>query len=278
MPLPLGGQGSAGVRPERPEVWCTAGGLAVVAAWPSVLQPSAESAHAINSGGSGAEPLRAPDQEELADLQGELAGHERRQSELAAGRPQLEDDLDHWTSELAEAGKKLPDATRDIDRQVTLHADVARRVQRHIGNGKDLAEAVKAEAGLKTQIDQSNDKQKQYRDAIATKRAWLSERFSSLCQEFVGGQRRFELEFESKAIPLKIAGTAGTPGEATSTSALVLSLYLAALQSAVDGYGHHPCLMILDSPAKPTWKRASSTGWSGEWPLGTAPRRLRCSR
>jgi predicted nucleic acid-binding Zn-ribbon protein len=192
--------------------------------------------------------LPGPDQEALAELHDELAGHQRRQAELAASKPKLEGNLARRKSELEAVEKKLPNATQGIDSRIALYADIGRRVERHIRNTKNLADAVKDHSALTIQIDQSSEIQRQHRDAITATRAWLSDRFSALCKDFVGGNRPFELEIESKAIRLKIVGTAGAPGEATSTSALVLSLDLAAMQSAVEGYGQHPRVMILDSP------------------------------
>jgi len=64
----------------------------------------------------------------------------------------------------------------------------------------------------------------------------------------LGSLRKFRVAIEAKSIRLEIVGSTGTPGEATSTSALVLCLDLAALRAAMDGYGFHPRFMILDSP------------------------------
>ncbi len=190
----------------------------------------------------------SPDLDGVADLEGELEQIKARQQELRATTPKLSADLTARRSELRQAEVGLSTLTAGIDGRIALHRAMDQRVERHIQRTSRLPRAMSEHDELTTQINQSREKQSQLRESLATTRAWLPKRFAALCEELVGASRRFELSMESKAIRLNIVGRTGAPGEATSTSALVLSLDLAALQSAMDGYGHHPRMMILDSP------------------------------
>jgi hypothetical protein len=91
--LPRGGQGSAGVRPERPEAGRTAQGRAASAARPCLFSLSAGVPEAVNSGGAGA-----------ARLSGPCGGRRRKAgcSELRRGRLAL----GHWGSRLAYARRE----------------------------------------------------------------------------------------------------------------------------------------------------------------------------
>lgn len=189
-----------------------------------------------------------PDLEGLAELQEELESHKARLAELRAKRPALTAELTSCQTDLTQAEERLSTLTSGIDGRIALYKAMDQRVHRHIQRTTRLPEARRELDNLTTEINQSRERQSQLRDSLAATRAWLPTRFSALCEELVGGSRRFELAIESKAIRLDVAGASGAPGEATSTSALVLSLDLAALQSATDGYGHHPRFMILDSP------------------------------
>lgn len=189
-----------------------------------------------------------PDLYGVAEMEEELESHKARRAELQAGRPALNAELATCQSELKQAEEQLSTLTAGIDGRIALYKAMDQRVHRHIQRTMRLPGARRDLDDLTTQINQSRERQSQLRESLAATRAWLPTRFSALCGELVGGSRRFELAIESKAIRLSTAGTSGAPGEATSTSALVLCLDLAALQSSTDGYGHHPRLMILDSP------------------------------
>lgn len=190
----------------------------------------------------------APDLDGLAELQKEFATHKARLAELRAKRPALAAALAKCHDDVTQTEERLSTLTSGIDGRIALYKAMDKRVHRHIQRANRLPEARRELDDLTTEINQSRERQSQLRDSLAATRAWLPTRFSALCEELVGRSRRFELTIESKAIRLNIVGASGAPGEATSTSALVLCLDLAALQSATDGYGHHPRVMILDSP------------------------------
>lgn len=190
----------------------------------------------------------SPDLDGVADMEGELEQIRTRQEELRATTPTLSAELAAARSELREAEVELSTLTAGIDGRIALHRAMVQRVERHIQRTARLPRATSEHDELTTQINQSREKQSQLRESLATTRAWLPKRFTALCEDLVGASRRFELSMESKAIRLNIMGRSGAPGEATSTSALVLSLDLAAFRSAIDGYGYHPRMMILDSP------------------------------
>lgn len=190
----------------------------------------------------------SPDMEDLAELKSEVDGYKKRRAEVAGKKQILNANLETHRSNLKQAEEQLPTVTAGIDGRIALHKTLDQRVERHIQRINRRPQAAKDLSELDAEIERSSEVQRQRRDALATMRAWLPMRFSALCKELVGGKRRFELAVESKAIRLNIAGTTGAPGEATATSALVLSLDLAAIQSAIEGHGHHPRLMIFDSP------------------------------
>ncbi len=189
-----------------------------------------------------------PDQEDLLEMKKELETQKKRLAELQGGRSSLVSDFDKARSALKRAEFDLSSLTEGIDGPIALHAAMGQRVERHLGRTTRLVQAGKEHDDLSAQINQSLARQSDLRDALAASREWLPMRFAALCRELIGGKRKFALSFEAKAVRLNIAGASGAPGEATSTSALVLSLDLAAIQSAIDGYGYHPRLMILDSP------------------------------
>lgn len=190
----------------------------------------------------------APDLTGVTDLEEELEQIKAWQEELQATKPALSADLTAGRSELRQVEESLSTLTAGIDGRIALYRAMEQRVDRQLQRTTRLPQATSEHDELTAQINQSREKQSQLRDSLATTRAWLPKRFSAICEELVGASRHFEVTMESKAIRLNIVGRTGAPGEATSTSALVLSLDLAALQSAMDGYGHHPRLMILDSP------------------------------
>lgn len=189
-----------------------------------------------------------PDQEDLIEMKGELEAQQKRLADLRGGRAALVGEFQTARTRLRDAESRLSSLTEGIDGSIALHSAMERRVERHLSRTTRLVQAGKEHDELTTQINQSLTKQSELRDALAPSRAWLPMRFTALCQELIGGNRQFELSFEAKAVRLNISGATGAPGEATSTSALVLSLDLAAIQSAIDGYGYHPRLIILDSP------------------------------
>lgn len=190
----------------------------------------------------------APAQDVLSDLKIELEDYNVRLAEVRTKLPELRKKLETSSHDLDEAEDQLTSLTGGIDGLIALYDAMERRVERHIRRMNRLAGIATEYESFTTQINQSSTQQNQLRDALAASREWMPKRFAALCTELIGGQRKFELAFEAKAIRLNIAGATGAPGEAMSTSALVLSLDLAAIQSAIDGYGHHPRLMILDSP------------------------------
>jgi len=189
-----------------------------------------------------------PDQEELADMERELKEQQDRLQATRTGLPKLHDKLSTDQKELNKAETQLSTVTEGIDRLVALYENMEYRVDRHINRAKRLTKVVEEHDDLHAKVEQSLEQQSKLREALAASREWLSIRFEALCKELIGASRRFSLTFETKAIRLNKSSDAATPGEATSTSALVLSLDLAAIQSAIDGHGHHPRLMILDSP------------------------------
>jgi hypothetical protein len=189
-----------------------------------------------------------PDLDDVAELKTELEEHRKRLAEVQGSKSKLREALETNRSALSEAEKQVSSLTAGIDGQIALYEAMEKRVDRQIGRMNRLTRATKEHDDKTGEINQSLVRQAELRDALAASRAWLPMRFSTLCKELMGGSRQFELSFEAKAIRLNIVGASGAPGEATSTSALVLSLDLAAIQSAIDGYGHHPRLMILDSP------------------------------
>ncbi len=190
----------------------------------------------------------SPDAIAIDELEAELQEKKDRYAELMARMPTLAVDLTKCHSELKHAEEQLSTLTQGIDGRIALYRAMDHRVVRHMNRIKRLPDVRSEHDDLTTQVNQSRERQSQLRDSLAATREWLPMRFSALCQELVGNSRRFQLALESKAIRLNRLGTSGAPGEATSTSALVLSLDLAAFQSSMDGYGHHPRLMILDSP------------------------------
>lgn len=192
--------------------------------------------------------MPSPNMDDVVELKTELEEHKARLTEVQGRKSKLRGDLESRRGALNKAEEQLSSLTAGIDGQIALYEAMEKRVDRQLRRFSRLAEATKEHDSKTGEINQSLARQSELRNALAASRDWLPMRFSTLCKELMGGNRKFELSFETKAIRLNIGGASGTPGEATSTSALVLSLDLAAIQSAIDGYGHHPRLLILDSP------------------------------
>jgi hypothetical protein len=190
----------------------------------------------------------SPDVEDIQQLEGEVTGWQRELDAVRASLDGLRARAKAGAESLAAAELRLAEVTAGIDGLIALYEAMAARVERFIGRPTQAARLERELEELNRDIDSSLKQQSDLRDALAESRAWLPARFTDLCKELLGSTREFAVLIESKAIRLQIVGASGTPGEATSTSALVLCLDLAALRAAMDGYGHHPRFMILDSP------------------------------
>jgi len=190
----------------------------------------------------------SPDIEDIQQMEAEVKGWQRDLDTVRASLDGLRARANTRANALAAAELSLAALTSGIDGLVALYEAMASRVERFIRRPVQAATVEKDLEDLNREIDGSLKKQSDLRDALAESRAWLPARFTDLCKELLGSTRGFTVLIESKAIRLQIVGASGTPGEATSTSALVLCLDLAALRAAIDGYGHHPRFMILDSP------------------------------
>lgn len=190
----------------------------------------------------------SPDVEDIQQMEAEVTGWQRELDAVRASLDGLRARATAGAEALAAAESRLAEVTAGIDGLIALYEAMAVRLERFLGRPVQTAKVEKELEELNREIDNSLKTQSELRDALAESRAWLPARFTDLCKELLGNTRAFTVLIESKAIRLQIVGASGTPGEATSTSALVLCLDLAALRAAMDGYGHHPRFMILDSP------------------------------
>ncbi len=187
-------------------------------------------------------------EEEIARLQTELLEVRDRISVLHAQVSDLEQAVTQARANLRAIEADLSTIISGIDGQIAVHDAMVRRVERHLCRLTRQPEVTKSVTELTTEIQRSSDEQRQLRDSLAESREWLSSRFQAICHQLLGGARTFGVLIEAKSIRLRVTGADAALGEATSTLAQVLSLDLAALQSALDGFGHHPRLAILDSP------------------------------
>lgn len=187
-------------------------------------------------------------EEEIARLEAERQAVQSRLDEVRAQLPDLEQAMTAARSVLRSVDEEFSTIASGIDGRIALHDAMLRRVQRHLTRFNRRSSITTEHGDLTTQIQQSSEEQRMLRESLTVSREWLSTRFHAICQLLLGGTRMFEVAIEAKAIRLHISDANGAPGEATSTSALVLSLDLATMQSALDGFGHHPRLALLDSP------------------------------
>jgi hypothetical protein len=197
----------------------------------------------------GAQQIPDPYREEdIARLRAEVQTVESRIADVQALQPDREATVGQARENLAAMEDELSTITSGIDGRIALHDAMLRRVERHLGRLTRRPEVATELAELGTKIQESSEQQRELRDSLAGSREYLSTRFEAICRHLLGASRSFAVAIEAKSIRLNVTGSDGAPGEATSTSALVLSLDLAALRAALDGYGHHPRLAILDSP------------------------------
>lgn len=194
------------------------------------------------------EQVPTPPKSDIEELNEEVRAAEARRSEVRASLDDLSEAVLRHKQAVLDAESRLSTLTSGIDGKIALYESMISRTERFLQRPSDLAVKQAGLDELDSRISASQKQQAELRDSLALSREWLSDRFSDLCADLLGGLRKFRLAIESKAIRLEIMGSTGTPGEATSTSALVLCLDLAALRAAVDGYGSHPRFMILDSP------------------------------
>jgi hypothetical protein len=190
----------------------------------------------------------APPYDDLREREATLVALQEQVTALSDSLPSLSEKREVAKSRLEAAEKALLTVTQGIDAALGTSSAIERRVDRQIQRIERRPKAVSELNQLDEKLAASLALQAQVRENLASTRAWLGERFAELCSTLLGTSRRFGLTIESKAIVLQQAGVDGAPGEATSTSALVLALDLAAMRCAMDGNGHHPRLIVLDSP------------------------------
>jgi hypothetical protein len=187
-------------------------------------------------------------EEEIARLQAELQATNNRLGEVQSALPEREHAVATAKVELESAEAGLATIVGDINGRLALHDAMVQRVERHLSRVTGRTIATNRITRLEEEIQKSSEEQRELRASLAESREWLSSRFKAICHELLGGSRDFEIAIEAKAVRLNVTGANAAPGEATSTSALVLSLDLAAMRSALDGFGNHPRLALLDSP------------------------------
>lgn len=189
-----------------------------------------------------------PSGDELEEMRVALTRLHDEVAEIRRILPELRGRRERAKEQLRLAEEQLTTVTEGIDGKLSLYADLERRIARHLKR-LEMRPRTKAEFdGLTEKINASLAVQAQVRESLEASREWLAKEFRGLCSTLLGTGRRFEVVIESKAIALRHAGAEGAPGEATSTSALVLALDLAAMRCAIQGNGHHPRFVLLDSP------------------------------
>lgn len=181
-------------------------------------------------------------------LEEELSSVRDRVAILEASQPQADSDVSAARARSEAIEDELTAVLTGIDGQIGVLEALRHRVTRQLRRRQDVDSLSRRVQALAEEIEKSGTEQRAIRDALENARSWLANRYEAVCQTLLGPSRRYAVEIESKAVRLSTLSAAGAPGEATSTAALVLGLDLACLRSALDGHGHHPRLLILDSP------------------------------
>ena len=190
----------------------------------------------------------APSDADIDERQATLARHREQLAGIQARLPDLRSIRDETKTRLGAAEEQVSKVSEGVGGKIAIYADVERRITRHLERVEQRPAAIAELTGLNEKLNASLATQAQLRESLLASREWLGNRFANLCSTMLGTGRRFNLIIESKAVALQQANADGAPGEATSTSALVLCLDLAAMYCATEGNGHHPRLVILDSP------------------------------
>jgi hypothetical protein len=180
-------------------------------------------------------------QEELAKLRDRIAA-------LDTQLPDADQAVTSSRARLDAIEGELSVVLTGIDGQIAVLEVLRNRVIMQLQRRQDIDSTSRRVQSLADRIEESGREQRAIRDSLENARSWLADRYESICQTLVGSSRRYAVEIEAKAVRLNTVSVAGAPGEAISTAALVLGLDLACLRSALDGHGHHPRLLILDSP------------------------------
>ncbi len=185
---------------------------------------------------------------EIAQLEEELEEVSSRLDELRSQVAEREVSVNTSRQALQTARVELENIVSGINDNISQLNTMIRRIERQLDRQSTLETTERRINDLVGDINQSSEEQRTLRTSLDGTRDWLASRFQSICHLLLGGDRNFVVNIESKAVSLNVVGADAAPGEATSTATLVLSLDLAAMRSAMDGYGHHPRLAILDSP------------------------------
>lgn len=181
-------------------------------------------------------------------LEAEMASIRDRIATLDATLPEADHAVSSARAQLDTVEVELSAVLTGIDGQIAVLEALRQRVNSQLQRHQEIDSISRRVQTLAEQIEKSGTEQRAIRDSLENARSWLADRYESICQTLLGSSRRYAVEIEAKAVRLSTISASGTPGEATSTAALVLGLDLACMRAALDGHGHHPRLLILDSP------------------------------
>lgn len=203
-------------------------------------------------------PLRPPeDSSSFAD-----PNRQTRLAELRANITRLGEDIQRLNQECTQA-QRISDETRTafIDEQTRMNRDM-RGISREIGRWNVLVEQANEYEESLTKLAKAEKQQQRLdrsckdslaqleaaRESLANRRIRLSQYFDWTLKQLLGPEADGSINVDARGLHPQPGDSVAAHGAAISTLATVIALDLACLTAGVCGQGHHPRMLIHDSP------------------------------
>jgi hypothetical protein len=184
----------------------------------------------------------------IAELEAVLARHDRQ---IEA----LEEQLPILTQRHAEAELRFVTERRhreqNIDgtlRQIGRWQQLTEEIEDYAATLRRRDEAETRIARLEREIRESRERQEMARNAQEDRRRQLSRYYDWTLKRLVGPDAGGAIGLDARGLHPEPERTVAANGAALATLASVLGLDLACLTASVCGLGHHPRLLVHDSP------------------------------
>ncbi len=198
-----------------------------------------------------------PDRQGLADPHRERKLREREQN-LASIRAQIATESDRVNQTKTEAERLLAELQHEQARVEKLRGPLRQRIERYAlleesaksygQQSASLHVLTDSRGDLKTAIENSlklrSIADQRFRSRVNT----ITNCFRSVLSSVLGHPTEARIELTAQGIYPRPADSEGARGEAIGTSTTVLGFDLACLAASICGIGHHPRILIHDSP------------------------------
>jgi hypothetical protein len=185
---------------------------------------------------------------QLSSLREEVAEQSRELTTQQQIQETRKEELTEATKQAKQEKDRLQNETSGIDQEVGRWQGYQNDAQSYRRARKELSEASQSLEALDQQIDESYKAQESVRQGLLDRLGRLSRCYARILREVFGQDADGAIVLDGKGLHPRPDNRLAPNGAALSIMTTVLAFDIASMAASAIGVGHHPRLLIHDSP------------------------------